>query len=251
MRPDITQEEFEQPRTQEQLRRWVDSVWGEYGATEEGKRRVRLSQGPLMAKFFDEAWPIAVFADGFYRQDANVVFILDAGNESYDARIEGASTGHTVRNLQITRAWDQADGQQNHFRMRLLDRDGRAPLTATIERPAKGSPLGQPEPIAIKGTTTKLLSQITTALERKISSRPESNTDLIVEIDDCLLGPDDDLNWLDQYMHVELASNESAFDSVFLVKDAKRIARQYSRDGRLIRDGTGTARLAVSPADSA
>src|SRR5712671_6308546 len=126
MIPTLTEADLEQPRTQSELRKCVDELHRRFSETNEGKRAVRLRRGHLVKKFMEEIWPLALFADAFYRGRSDVQFQPAIGNQSYDARLFEASTHRVLHHLQITQSFD---GYQNHLRMLHLDEHGRAPVT--------------------------------------------------------------------------------------------------------------------------
>ena len=59
----LTGTDLQRPRTQTELRAWVDQLYDQFGRTEEGKRAVRLNKGNLVKEFIEEVWPLALFAD--------------------------------------------------------------------------------------------------------------------------------------------------------------------------------------------
>src|SRR5712671_2779530 len=125
MIPTLTEADLEQPRTQSELRKCVDDLHRRFSETNEGKRAVRLRRGHLVKKFMEEIWPLALFADAFYRDRSDVRFRPVIGDQpSYDALLIEA--GRPQHHLEITQAFD---GQQNHLRMVHLGEHGRAPVT--------------------------------------------------------------------------------------------------------------------------
>jgi hypothetical protein len=67
MIPNLDKTDLERPRTQAELRAWVDNLHREFGQTREGKEAMRLNRGDLVKKFREEIWPLALFADAFYK----------------------------------------------------------------------------------------------------------------------------------------------------------------------------------------
>ena len=81
-----------------------------------------------MKKFMEEVWPLALFADAFYKGRREILFQPVLGWESYDALVLEVSSDKIAHHLQITQSFD---GYQNHLRMLHLEEHGRAPVTGS------------------------------------------------------------------------------------------------------------------------
>ena len=79
MTPEITESNLQRRRTQSELRAWVDQLHGQFGSTKEGKRALRLNKGNLVKTFLEELWPLALFADAFYKGRSDTLFQLVLG----------------------------------------------------------------------------------------------------------------------------------------------------------------------------
>lgn len=181
--PRLTKSDFERPRTQAELRKWVDDLHRRFGQTKEGKRTVRLKQGNLVKRFIEEIWPLALFADAFYKGSPDVLFKPTVGSQSYDALLIDASTHHVLHHLQITQAFD---GYQNYLRMLHLEAHGRAPVTGPPLKKDKASGRVRetwPEAVPHDRVLAQTFEDIHEAVRRKSKMRYESDTSLIVEFE--------------------------------------------------------------------
>lgn len=62
MVPELTEADLQRPRTQAELRAWVDHLHDQFGRTEEGKRAVRLKEANLVKKFMEEVCGLSRFS---------------------------------------------------------------------------------------------------------------------------------------------------------------------------------------------
>ena len=62
----------------------------------------QFDSGMETKQFIEEAWPLALFAEAFYRDRFEVLFLLVAGSQSYDACLIDALTHRVQHYMQIT-----------------------------------------------------------------------------------------------------------------------------------------------------
>jgi len=218
---------IERPRTQMELRAWVDDLHRQFGETKEGKRAIRLNQGDLVKMFKEEIWPLALFADAFYKGRTDVLFKPVIGNQSYDALVLKTSSQEVVHYLQITQSFD---GYQNHLRMLHLEEHGRAPQTGPQLRKhlnEKHVDETWPEAVRHDEVLQQTSKRILAAVQRKSVMRYEPKTSLIVEFEDAHIQSAADRDALDQFARSELLSAASNFDTLYLVSDRERLALRY------------------------
>jgi hypothetical protein len=227
MLPQLSEPDLQKPRTQAELRAWVDDLHRQFRSTAEGKRAVRLNKGNLIKKFTEEAWPLALFADAYYKDRADLLFQLVPGYESYDARIMEASGGHTLHHLQITQSFD---GYQNHLRMLHLDKYGRAPVTGPkLQKNKRTGSVQETWPAAVRHDKAleENFERIQCAVERKSRMRYEADTSLIVQFEDNYIHSESDCAALDYFARSTLVPRAVHFVALYLVSDHERLAYRY------------------------
>lgn len=227
MAQELTKSDLQMPRTQAELRAWVDQLHDQFGCAEEGKRAVRLNKGNLVKQFKEEVWPLSLFADAFYKNRSDVLFKFVLGCESYDALIIEASGGRIIHHLQITQSFD---GYQNHLRMLHLNEYGHAPTTGPDLE--KGKATGRVMKIWSEAIPhDKLLKQtferIQVAVQRKSLMRYEKCTWLIVEFEDNHIHSNTDRAALNQFARATLIPAAPQFAALYLVSDRERLAFEY------------------------
>jgi hypothetical protein len=227
MVPELGEADLQKPRTQTELRAWVDQLYDQFGRTEEGKRAVRLNKGNLVKEFIEEVWPLALFADAFYQGREDFLFRPVLGCESYDALILAASSRKTVHHLQITQSFD---GYQNRLRMEHLEEHGRAPLTGSKlerDRAARRVPETWPEAVERKQLLEQTFEHIRDAVRRKSQMRYEADTSLIVEFEDNHIHSKSDRLVFDRFARSILVPAAANFAALYLVSDRGRLAFSY------------------------
>ena len=227
MIPTLTEADLEQPRTQSELRKCVDDLHRRFSETNEGKRAVRLRRGHLVKKFMEEIWPLALFADAFYRDRSDVRFRPVIGDQPlYDALLIEA--GCPQQFLEITQAFD---GHQNHLRMRHLVQHRHAPVTGPnlVQDKLTGS---MPETWSDTESHEHLLARtfatIQEAVHRKSQKPYGSQTSLIVEFDDNHIHTESDQRILNDFVRSTLlVRSGTRFAALYLVSDRERLAFKY------------------------
>jgi len=227
MIPELTASNLQMPRTQAELRAWVDQLHHQFGCTEEGKRAVRLNKGNLVKQFMEEVWPLSLFADAFYESRRDVLFKFVLGYESYDALIIEASGDRILHHLQITQSFD---GYRNHLRMLHLEEHGHAPATGPDLEKDKSTGRVQeswPEAVPHDKLLLQTFERIRAAAQGKSLMRYEKDTSLIVEFEDAHLHSADDRAALDQFANSTLVPAAARFAALYLVSDRERLAFEY------------------------
>jgi hypothetical protein len=226
----LTETDLHKPRTQGELRLWIDQLHSQFEQTEEGRCAIRLNIGNLVKEFIEEVWPLALFADAFYGGTEDFLFQPVLGCASYDALILEASSRKIMHHLQITQSFD---GYQNRLRMEHLDEHGRAPLTGSkLERNrATGRvPKTWPEAIEHDQLLELTFQHIRDAVQRKSRMRYEPDTSLIVEFEDHHIHSEGDHLALDRFARSILVPAAGNFAALYLVSDRRRPAFGYQID---------------------
>jgi len=209
----------------------VDDLHRRFGQTKEGKRAVRLEQGNLVKRFIEEIWPLALFADAFYKGSPDVLFKPAVGNQSYDALLIDASTHRALHHLQITQSFD---GYRNYLQMLHLEEYGRAPVTGPLLKEDKASgrvPETWPEAIPHDKVLAKTFEAIHGTVRRKSKMRYEADTSLVVEFEDNHIHSDSDRRALDEFARSTLVVSVPHFVALYLVSDRERLAFKYDIRG--------------------
>jgi hypothetical protein len=224
MIPTLTKTDLERPRTQEELREWVDDLLRRLSQTSEGIHAVRLNRGKFVKQFEEEIYPLALFADAFFRGRSDVLFQPVIGIQPYDALLVEASTHHY---LEITQAFD---GHQNHLRMLHIEKHGRAPITGPKLEKDKTRGCVQetwPEAEAHEELLARTFAAIQTAVKEKSVKPNKSDTTLIVEIVDHHIHSESDRRALDSFARSTLVPAAARFAALSLVSDRERLAFNY------------------------
>lgn len=228
MTPILNKTDLEWPRTQAELRAWVNDLHQKFGQTKDGKRAVRLNRDDLVKKFKEEIWPLALFADAFYKGRTDVLSKPVIGNQSYDALIlkvsAHASANEVLHHLQITQSFD---GYQNYLRMLHLEEHGRAPVTGAMLHKDKATgrvPKTWPEAVSHDRVLAQTLNTIHDAVRRKSRMRYESDTSLIVDFEDNHIHSESDRRALDGFARSTLVPAAANFAALYLVSDRERLA---------------------------
>jgi hypothetical protein len=225
--PTLSRTDLERPRTQAELRAWVDDLHRKFGETQEGKRAVRLNDGDYVKRFNEEIRPLALFADAFYKGRADVLFKPVIDGQSFDALILEAASLRVQHHLQITQSFD---GYQNRLRMLHLVQHGRAPLTGVGLKKDKAT--GRvaetwSEAVAPDVALAQTLANIREAVRLKSQMRYESDTSLIVEFEMNHIDPGSCQRALDEFARSTLVPAAADFAALYLVSDRERLAFEY------------------------
>lgn len=125
----FTAEEFQQPRTAAEIAAWVDGAAASFDTKE---LVIAARRGQHYAKqLFEEARPIANFAQRHYASSPEVIISLVLGNQHYDATVnDRRATPEPIEFLEVTGTRTYEDA----LRMELLSEEGSAPGTGSIYR---------------------------------------------------------------------------------------------------------------------
>jgi hypothetical protein len=235
MIPEFTESDSQVPRTQAQLRAYVDCRRGQFGRTREGQHTARLSKGNLVKAFKEEVWILALFADAFYAGRPDVLFKPAIGNECYDALLLDASSQRVLHHLQITQAFvdtksnaSRGHGYQSHLRMCHLEKYGHAPLTGPMLQKNKiTGEVSEVWPEAVAKSLENTFHGIQCAVERKASTRPEADAFLLVGFEDMSISSESDRAALDRFARAALVPTASNFAALYLVSGWRRLAFHY------------------------
>lgn len=224
--PELSKDELEAPRTQQQMSAWVTEVLSVFGSTPEGKSAFRLSKSGLVKQLVEEMLPLNRFAEGFYLGDPDVEFRLVVGNQSYDALVvRGAQT---IKYLQITQAFD---GYQSYLRKLHLDQNKSVVITGPTptkdkltERAAQGSGFE----VDHREVLDKTFQDIRSAVQRKSAMRYELDTALIVNAESFHFLDASDVEALHAFVRSEVVPLARNFGGLYVVSDRKGLAYEYS-----------------------
>ena len=227
MIPKLSKDDIEKIRTQEEFRRWADDLDSALGSTEEGVRAVRLNKGHLVKQFYEEAWPLALYADAFYAGRVDVVFQSIIGNQSYDALILDKSDLRIIQCLQLTQTFD---GYQRVLKMLHLEKYDWAPATGPPLRKTPGvEDIGE-YPLITTDFNDGLdaeLQKILMAVQRKSMMRYESNTSLIVVFEDDYISRDYEA--LNRFVREQVLPVIPRFESLCLISDRSHFSFHNER----------------------
>ena len=134
----LDRSDMERPRRPSELLAWVMAKCNELGATPDAKAFAR-SGALLPKKFYDEVYPLALFADREFAGRDDVLVQPNLDNDNFDGRITvGAGPGRRTIFVEVTYA---KDGYDEARRMEVLCREGHVSLTGSVSSAGrKGSP---------------------------------------------------------------------------------------------------------------
>jgi hypothetical protein len=116
------------PRSPAELHTWVLAKCEQLSATPEAKLFAR--SGRLPKKFYDEIYPLALFAKREFGGNPNDLVEPNLGNDNFDARIRiGLSAEEIVISVEITYA---INGHDDSLRMEVLQQQGHVSLTGKV-----------------------------------------------------------------------------------------------------------------------
>jgi hypothetical protein len=147
------------------------------------------SHGILTKKFYDEVFPLAVFAQREYHNRTDVIIYANLGNDNFDARIvSGLPLTSITTFVEITYA---KNGYDDSRRMEVLKHHGHVSLTGSVSSHGRrGSPnrLVSVEDEAIRHDKflAKILALVETRLHAKAGAQYGTSHILVVAVDDHL-----------------------------------------------------------------
>ena len=130
----LAENEMCRARTPVDLCNWVLRKCEELAASPEAKA-FACSGARLPNKFYDEIYPISVFAFRQYVDRSGVLVQLNLGNDNFDATVLG---DHGTRFIEVTYA---KEGYDRSLRLEALARDGNVCMTGPVSvRGRRGTP---------------------------------------------------------------------------------------------------------------
>jgi hypothetical protein len=187
MLPSITKADLETPRHARELYEWVRQVHHQFGETAEGRKAMQLHTKPILKKFCEEVWPLALYAKAYFEDRADVSFKPIIGDQDHDAELIDDRTGACVCFFEVTQALDGGVGYQERLRMECLQDHGIAPMWAELNRGPGGIVLqGQDTVRPSRDWIAETICLIREAIQRKTGRLYHQNTVLIVEYIDRL-----------------------------------------------------------------
>jgi len=118
---------MEQPRSPAELLAWVMKKCAELGAGPDAKAFAR-SGASLPKKFYDEIYPLAIYAEREFRGQDGVLIQPNLDNSNFDARITFGDGPHSIGLfVEVTYA---KDGYDESLRMEVLSSRGHVNLVA-------------------------------------------------------------------------------------------------------------------------
>lgn len=225
--PELSKQELEKPRTQSELRTWLDEVYARFGETKEGKQAVRRAKRKCIKELNEELTPLARLADRFYPDRDDVLFKPMIGNQSHDAEIICASTKKTIQSIEITQAYDP----NSHYRREHLADHGHAPQTGRFIR----DHVGRVVPAGDRGVRSGQLQKsvcdwVAEAVCRKTNRTYSSGTALIVAIEEWLMRNDRDREKLDEFVQAQVLSSSLPFEDLYLLGIEPAITLHYKQE---------------------
>lgn len=227
--PTLAEIDLTTPRTQPELRAYVDEQHRQFGETEDGRNILRLGDAQVK-RFREELWSLSLYADAFYKNRTDVWFYLMPENTDHDAEVkEGSRIGF----LEITQALTRAgagvfDGHQNRLRMEHMKKFRRAPGTCPeIRRDGNAILETWPEALAHKDLLAGCFGAIEQVVARKGKKHYPLGTSLIVEFKDDFIRSKADQDALDSFASAKLATLAAKFVNLYLVSDRQRLGFKY------------------------
>ncbi len=120
---------MERPRRPSELFKWVMEKCSELGATSDAKAFAR-SGAVLSKKFYDEVYPLAIFAEREFSGRDDVLVQPNLENDNFDGRIT-VGTGSDARAIFVELTYAK-DGYDESRRMEVLCRQGHVNLTGPV-----------------------------------------------------------------------------------------------------------------------
>jgi hypothetical protein len=164
----LTAEELTKPRTPTELSRWWEDKNRLFADCPEAKKWALLRKG-LFKKFYEELYPLSLFATHLYAGRSDIQVIPNLDNRDFDAIIMDYSTSPPSElKVEITSA---VEGHDQHLRMKYFVEHGHVNVWGTLS--ASGTEkVGheihvENEVIAHTDLLQRTFSLIRTSVERK------------------------------------------------------------------------------------
>ena len=185
IKPYVTQEELEKPRSPAQMLSWVECCLSRVCMAEDGKNALRFRKGNLKY-LVEEAYPLGIFARHYFGEVENVQVSLKIGSQPYDASIfDHREKKGKFSFIEITQAHE---GEDAHLRMIALERFGYVSALGKVEKHVdKRRYLSievESKAMSHSAILEREVSLIKEAIRRKSSKRYPNRTALVVVFDD-------------------------------------------------------------------
>jgi len=223
--------EMEQARSPEDLHAWVMRKCRELSASPEAKTFAR-SGATLPKKFYDEIFPLSVFAAHQYRGRTDVLVEPHLGNDNFDAKIT-TNRGSQAEKLFVEITYAK-DGHDESLRMEVLAREGHVFLTGPVAKSGRrGAPnrlvTVEPEAVSHTKTVENYLQLIESRVTAKARASYGRDYVLLVAVDDYLpLIQESDWQLLDQRARSLINQLVLDFSRVVFVGVAGRLFLSYT-----------------------
>ncbi len=184
LRPVLTQQELETPRSAADMLAWVDAAHARFNTKE---LRAEARAGKHFAnELILEARPMALFAHRYFRASSQVMITHFIGNQNYDGIVDDErAQPDKIRYLEVTTTLKT---YEDSLRMELLSKQGHVaaygPVTAVGSRHKRVSIKAEGIAREHKSIRADHLKLIQDAVEHKAKKKYEQNTVLIVAVDD-------------------------------------------------------------------
>lgn len=185
----LDRSDMERPRSPSELFAWVMAKCNELGATPEAKAFAR-SAALLPKKFYDEVYPLALFAQREFGGRDDVLVQPNFDNDNFDGRIT-IGTGAVRKKTIFVEVTYAKDGYDESRRMEVLCREGHVSLTGPVfSSGQKGSPNRkvhvESEAVSHLAVLEDYLAIVRARLEDKAHSCYGKDHVLVVAVDDYL-----------------------------------------------------------------
>ena len=242
-KPEITEAllvetEFSVPRTAREFTLWVEDRCQAI-ADAPALKRAGLLHESLFKKFYEEAYPLAVFVRAVFRGRRDVVCALSSDHMDYDAVLQDFSvTPPRTLYVELTTA---AFDKEESLRMKSFLEHGHVPVfgrvSTVLKQDGSQAIIVDNEAVAHDELLARTAQRIENAIRRKSTDRHRGHYGrdhcLVISFDDWLwFGTDHDRTILRSQAERILAANEVNFSEVYILglsgKTLLRLAGQPS-----------------------
>jgi len=226
----VTKEELEIPRSAAQLLAWAQKKISSIGATDDGKKAIRLRKG-LCKTLVEEALPLGIFCAHYFKASRCVNIQHIVGNQNYDAIVTDERLRKSpIKYLEVTQAHE---GENEHLRMIELERKGSVNVLGRVKkRGTKNTGITVEIENAAKSHADVVAAEkekIRMAVERKACNSYPKGTGLIIVFDDYIGFRDQgDKENLKQFAKENLQIRVTNFSLAALVGWSKQTYVEFS-----------------------
>ncbi len=215
----LTKEDCELERTPQQLIAWFEEKNGLFSQTKEGKKYALLHKG-LAKAFFEEIYPLSLFAKHRYNCRTDVGCKPNLGNENFDAHvIDYAKNPPQQYKIEFTQA---VDGYEDYLRMVYFTEHGHANAlgNVTVEGTKKtGHKIEvENEVVEHKEIVKRGLKLITDAARQKAKKSYGEDMSLVITFDDySAFWASEELYLLKDHTQTEILPMKLDFSCLYLM----------------------------------